>query len=61
MASQVCNEAGTKKNADEESDSDSDEQPQKKASKKDAEYGVARGLDFRNVSFVLNGWFGKEG
>lgn len=34
---------------------DNDELPQQKTHiKKDHEYGVARGLDFRNVSFVLN-------
>lgn len=42
------------------SDSDSDEEDSgdeekvKKSKKKDSEYGVSRGLDFRNVSFVLN-------
>merc|ERR1712166_1683507 len=35
---------------------DDDEAPKAKKSKKkkDDEYGVSRGLDFRNVSFVLN-------
>jgi len=34
---------------------DNDELPQQKTGiRKDHEYGVARGLDFRNVSFVLN-------
>jgi len=44
--------------SDEEEDSDNeseDEEAQrKKGKKKDAEYGVSRGLDFRNVSFVMN-------
>lgn len=31
-----------------------EEQSSKSKRKKDAEYGVSRGLDFRNVSFVLN-------
>lgn len=38
-------------------DDDTNEEPtkqQKKSKKKDAEYGVSRGLDFRNVSFVMN-------
>ena len=33
---------------------DGDKQTTKRSSKKDQEYGVARGLDFRHVSFVLN-------
>jgi len=39
-------------------DDDSDEEEEglkkKKRRKKDSEYGVSRGLDFRNVSFVVN-------
>jgi len=35
-------------------DDDSDAPRQKKSKKKDDEYGVSRGLDFRDVSFVLN-------
>lgn len=45
-----------------DNDNESDEEPkrkQKKSKKKDAEYGVARGLDFRNVSFVVNVDFPK--
>lgn len=43
---------------------DKDGQPRKKkapkkSKKKDAEYGVSRGLDFRNVSFVVNVDFPK--
>jgi ATP-dependent RNA helicase DDX56/DBP9 len=37
-----------------ESDSDEDEQKRKKSRRKDSEYGVSRGLDFRNLSFVVN-------
>lgn len=46
---------GSKKDDNEEEMSD-DERPKKKKSKrkKDSEYGVARGLDFRAVSFVVN-------
>jgi ATP-dependent RNA helicase DDX56/DBP9 len=40
---------------DDEGDEEEEDDKQKKANKKkDDEYGVARGLDFRNVSFVLN-------
>lgn len=41
---------------EEESDNESDDEEvqRKKGQKKDAEYGVSRGLDFRNVSFVMN-------
>eukprot|EP00533_Pseudo-nitzschia_delicatissima_P007968 CAMPEP_0116087674 /NCGR_PEP_ID=MMETSP0327-20121206/5483_1 /TAXON_ID=44447 /ORGANISM="Pseudo-nitzschia delicatissima, Strain B596" /LENGTH=678 /DNA_ID=CAMNT_0003578745 /DNA_START=79 /DNA_END=2115 /DNA_ORIENTATION=- len=42
-------------NDDDISDDDDDDEPrQKKSKKKDDEYGVSRGLDFRDVSFVLN-------
>lgn len=42
-------------NDDINDDDDSDEPQQtKKGKKKDDEYGVSRGLDFRDVSFVLN-------
>jgi Superfamily II DNA and RNA helicases len=47
---------GQKKNGTEEEMSD-EERPKKKSKskrKKDSEYGVARGLDFRAVSFVVN-------
>jgi ATP-dependent RNA helicase DDX56/DBP9 len=37
-----------------ENDSDEDEPKDKKGRKKDSEYGVSRGLDFRYVSFVVN-------
>ena len=37
-----------------ESDSDNDEPKRKKSRRKDSDYGVSRGLDFRNVSFVVN-------
>jgi ATP-dependent RNA helicase DDX56/DBP9 len=42
--------------SDSNSDNEEDEKQEKKHSKttKDDEYGVSRGLDFRNVSFVLN-------
>lgn len=39
---------------DDGDDASEDEQPVKKGKKKDEEYGVSRGLDFRDVSFVLN-------
>jgi len=41
---------------EEESDNEADDEEvqRKKGQKKDAEYGVSRGLDFRNVSFVMN-------
>jgi ATP-dependent RNA helicase DDX56/DBP9 len=39
---------------DDDDDDDNDEPQQGKRRKKDDEYGVSRGLDFRNVSFVLN-------
>jgi len=45
---------------DEEEENDNDnEKKSKKGKKKDEEYGVARGLDFRNVSFVVNVDFPK--
>ncbi|VEU33403.1 unnamed protein product [Pseudo-nitzschia multistriata] len=37
-----------------DSDDDSDAPQKAKGKKKDDEYGVSRGLDFRNVSFVVN-------
>lgn len=37
-----------------EDESEDEEVQRKKGKKKDSEYGVARGLDFRNVSFVMN-------
>ena len=45
--------ADAQNGGDDSSDED-DEKPAAKRSKKDAEYGVSRGLDFRNVSFVVN-------
>eukprot|EP00557_Chaetoceros_sp_GSL56_P007295 CAMPEP_0176490156 /NCGR_PEP_ID=MMETSP0200_2-20121128/7715_1 /TAXON_ID=947934 /ORGANISM="Chaetoceros sp., Strain GSL56" /LENGTH=668 /DNA_ID=CAMNT_0017887433 /DNA_START=73 /DNA_END=2076 /DNA_ORIENTATION=- len=48
---------GQKKNNAEEEDMSDDDRPKKKSKskrKKDSEYGVARGLDFRAVSFVVN-------
>lgn len=41
---------------EQESDAEDDEEPTKnnRSRKKDNEYGVSRGLDFRHVSFVLN-------
>jgi ATP-dependent RNA helicase DDX56/DBP9 len=39
---------------DESEAEDQEESKQKRGKKKDAEYGVSRGLDFRHVSFVLN-------
>jgi ATP-dependent RNA helicase DDX56/DBP9 len=38
----------------EDDDEASDAEQNRKGKKKDNEYGVSRGLDFRNVSFVLN-------
>jgi ATP-dependent RNA helicase DDX56/DBP9 len=35
-------------------DDEEEQQKKKRGKKKDGEYGVSRGLDFRNVSFVLN-------
>ncbi|GAX23581.1 ATP-dependent RNA helicase DDX56/DBP9 [Fistulifera solaris] len=49
----VRSEQKKSSNSDDETDSD-EEQNTKKGKKKDSEYGVARGLDFRNVSFVVN-------
>ena len=41
--------------SNDDSDDEEDEGPKKKKRrKKDFEYGVSRGLDFRNVSFVVN-------
>ena len=37
-----------------QSDSDDDEPKRKKSCRKDSDYGVSRGLDFQNVSFVVN-------
>ena len=37
-----------------DNDDDDDKNKPKKSKKKDAEYGVSRGLDFRNLSFVVN-------
>jgi len=47
---------GEESESDDISDDGDQNKPQqgKKGKKKDNEYGVARGLDFRNVSFVLN-------
>jgi ATP-dependent RNA helicase DDX56/DBP9 len=45
---------GGPSNEDKDSDDDDDEQKKKKSRRKDSEYGVSRGLDFRNVSFVVN-------
>lgn len=42
------------KEADDDKDDDQEDGNQKKGKKKDEEYGVSRGLDFRNVSFVMN-------
>jgi ATP-dependent RNA helicase DDX56/DBP9 len=43
------NATGTNKD-----DKDYDEEKAKRIRKRDSEYGVSRGLDFRNVSFVVN-------
>ena len=40
--------------SDSEDDDGKEELKQQRGKKKDAEYGVSRGLDFRHVSFVLN-------
>lgn len=45
---------------DDDEDSNQDEEQKPKGKKKDEEYGVSRGLDFRNVSFVLNLDFPKS-
>lgn len=42
------------KEADDDKDDNEEEGKEKKGKKKDEEYGVSRGLDFRNVSFVMN-------
>ena len=49
-------EDGSDHDDDEEDEEEEQEQPtqSKRHKKKDADYGVARGLDFRHVSFVLN-------
>jgi ATP-dependent RNA helicase DDX56/DBP9 len=39
---------------DDDDDDDNSVEEKPKGKKKDSEYGVSRGLDFRNVSFVLN-------
>lgn len=39
---------------EDEGEEDHEDAKQKRGKKKDAEYGVSRGLDFRHVSFVLN-------
>ena len=39
---------------DDDDDDDDGKKKPKKSKKRDAEYGVSRGLDFRNVSFVVN-------
>lgn len=51
IATDESSDAGssTKKNEEDEEDVSS-----KRKSRKDSEYGVARGLDFRHVSFVVN-------
>ena len=41
-------------NGDDDDGDDAQDGRKLKGKKKDAEYGVSRGLDFRNVSFVLN-------
>ena len=40
--------------SDNDDDDSKDEDAKPKARRKDSEYGVSRGLDFRNVSFVVN-------
>jgi ATP-dependent RNA helicase DDX56/DBP9 len=47
-------ESGSGDESENDDDGDAGEEKQKKTKKKDDEYGVSRGLDFRNVSFVLN-------
>jgi ATP-dependent RNA helicase DDX56/DBP9 len=56
IATDDSSDAGNKKEAGKDDESDNEDVPSdnKKKSKKDSEYGVSRGLDFRNVSFVLN-------
>ena len=55
-AANTCDSnVGDKEEVDEdEDDTNNKKTQQKKSKKKDAEYGVSRGLDFRNVSFVVN-------
>eukprot|EP00934_Nitzschia_sp_Nitz4_P005195 Nitzschia sp. Nitz4//scaffold20_size174350//87944//89932//NITZ4_002104-RA/size174350-processed-gene-0.28-mRNA-1//1//CDS//3329541815//5185//frame0 len=51
----IATDESTDADEGEEADGSGDEEDEKpKGKKKDEEYGVARGLDFRNVSFVMN-------
>ena len=56
IATDESTDAANTVDDDDDSDEDDDggEVTRKKGKRKDSEYGVARGLDFRNVSFVLN-------
>ena len=59
-SSDVSSNENKKKSDDDDGDSSDDDdddkkqQQQKKRKNRDEEYGVSRGLDFRNVSFVVN-------
>ena len=46
--------SGDDKSSDDDSDDEQQQKQRKRRKNKDEEYGVSRGLDFRNVSFVVN-------
>lgn len=50
----VDNNDDSEEEDESDNESEDEEVQRKKGKKKDAEYGVSRGLDFRNVSFVMN-------
>jgi ATP-dependent RNA helicase DDX56/DBP9 len=54
IATDESTDTSTSKKKDNDDDEVQDEKKKKSKRKKDSEYGVARGLDFRGVSFVLN-------
>lgn len=61
-AANTCDTPELDKSDDDEEDDDNNSDKKKapkKNKKRDAEYGVSRGLDFRNVSFVVNVDFPK--
>eukprot|EP00978_Attheya_sp_CCMP212_P034275 scaffold142715_cov58-Attheya_sp.AAC.6 len=53
IATDESSDVGGGKKKNDDGDVQNDEK-QKKSKRKDSEYGVSRGLDFRNVSFVVN-------
>jgi ATP-dependent RNA helicase DDX56/DBP9 len=62
-AANACDTPELEKNDDDEEEDDNNNDKKKapkKSKKQDAEYGVSRGLDFRNVSFVVNVDFPKN-